>query len=204
MSRGSRSPTPGWAAPGCRPRAGAQRLPPARCARSTRRDRRHPALARAHGPRQIRFLFMAADDEAADIGHARESLDQHVDTFPGVEVTGIADRHRSYAATASCATRARSARRRVSTASRARGQARSRRAGEAGGNGHVPVGPLPDVRPRAARAAPASTRSAAVAVDDQRSAAPLRPRAHSRATRTRAGPAAGGAAAATRPPDRAS
>ncbi len=97
-------------------------------------------------PLQIRLLFMAADDEPANVGHARESLDQHVDTFPRVEVAGIADRHRCYRRRHACATlpiRVPSG----TTASRGPGaKSFAQRAGEAGGNRHIPVGPLPDER----------------------------------------------------------
>ena len=58
---------------------------------------RHPVLdAQSFGerpqPREIRFLLVAAHDEAAHLGHLRDRLEQHVDALPGVEMTRIGDR----------------------------------------------------------------------------------------------------------------
>ncbi len=42
-------------------------------------------------PREIRFLLVAANDEAAHLGHARDRLEQHVDALPGVEMARVRD-----------------------------------------------------------------------------------------------------------------
>ena len=103
-----------------------------------------PRRKRTHSL-QIWFLFMAADDEPANVGHVRESLDQHVDAFPRVEVTGIADRHR---VTGAGMVRDAAYPRPVGYHSQSRPRAKpfAQRAGEAGGNRHIPFSPLPDVR----------------------------------------------------------